>query len=100
LSTIPTGCLVASSCSRIEPFDHWALQGPIQRQRIALEPQQTHAAGLLTGQNALDGGGLQQRQAQQFVDNRVVQSFALGYVTAAADYSIAVVSLISSGSWL
>jgi len=47
------------------------LQGPVQRQRIALKPQQAHTPGLLPGQDALDGVRLQQRQAQQFVDRRV-----------------------------
>ena len=42
-----------------------------------MEPQQAHALGLLPGQDALDDGRLQQGQAQQFVDRRVVQAFAL-----------------------
>jgi hypothetical protein len=43
-----------------------------------LEPQQAHAPGLLPGHDSLDDGGLQQRQAQEFVDRGVVQAFALG----------------------
>ncbi len=49
--------------SGIKRRHHLPLRQPIGRQRIALEPQQAHAPGLLPGQNALDDGGLQQGQA-------------------------------------
>lgn len=64
--------------SRIKPRHHLPLRHPVGRQRVPLKPQQAHASGLLPGQDALDDGGLQQRQPQQFVDRRVVQAFALG----------------------
>jgi len=53
-----------------------------------VEPLQTHAPGLLASQDALDDGRLQQRQAQQLIDRRVVQAFALGDFAAAADYAV------------
>ena len=53
-----------------------------------MEPQQAHALGLLPGQDALDDGGLQQGQTQQFVDRRVVQAFVLGDLAPAADHTI------------
>ena len=70
---------------RIEGGHRLPLRHPVGWQRIPLEPQQAHAFGLLPGQDALDDGGLQQRQPQQLVDSRVVQAFALGDVAAAAD---------------
>jgi hypothetical protein len=48
------------------------LRHPVSRQRVPLKPQQAHAPGLLPGQYDLDDGWLQQCQAQQFVDRRVV----------------------------
>lgn len=68
----------------IKPRYHLALRHPVGRQRIALKPQQAHTAGLLPGYDALDDRRLQQGQAQQFVDRRVVQAFALGALAAAA----------------
>ena len=38
-----------------------------------MKPDKAHAARLLARQDGLDDGGLQQDQAQQFVDRRVVE---------------------------
>lgn len=38
-----------------------------------MKPDKAHAARLLARQDGLDDGGLQQGQAQQFVDRRVVE---------------------------
>ena len=78
--------------SRIKPRHHLALRHPVRRQRIALEPQQAHALGLLPSQDALDDGRLEQRQAQQFVDRRVVQAFALGDLAVDASSKLSQVS--------
>ena len=75
-------------CSRIERDHHLPLRHPVSRQRIPLEPQQAHALGLLPDQDALDDGRLEQRQAQQFVDRRMVQAFALGDLAATADHTV------------
>jgi hypothetical protein len=42
---------------RIEPVDHPPLLDPVQRQRVALEPNQAHAARLLPSQDGLDEAG-------------------------------------------
>lgn len=64
--------------SQIVEFTSSLPRRPVGRQRTPLKPKQTHTTGLLASQNGLDDGGLQQRQAQQFVDRRVVLHLALG----------------------
>jgi len=80
-------------CSRIERGHDCPLHHPIGRQRVSLEPQQAHAPGLLPGQDRQDDGGLQQGQAQQFVDRRVVQAFALSDLAAAGHHAVVEQSL-------
>ena len=74
--------------SAVKRSDYLPLRHPVGRQRVPLKPKQAHTPGLLPGQNALDDGGLQQRQAQQLVDRGVVQAFALGDFTAAVHHPI------------
>ncbi len=74
--------------SGIKPRHHFPLRHPVGRQRVPLEPQQAHALGLPPGQDGLNDGRLEQRQAQQFVDRRMVQAFALGDVAAAANHAV------------
>jgi len=74
--------------SSIIPRHHRPRRHPVGRQRVPLEPQQAHTPGLLSGQDRLDDGGLQQRQAQQLIDRGVVQSFPLCDLTAAADHAV------------
>ena len=50
--------------SSIEPRHDLALHYPVHRQRVALEPQQAHAPGLLPGVDRLHDGRLQQGEAQ------------------------------------
>lgn len=59
LSVVNHGHRYAAKPLRIEPVDHPPLLDPVQRQRIALEPDQAHASRLLARQDALDDGGLQ-----------------------------------------
>ncbi|HQS02036.1 MAG TPA: hypothetical protein PLD79_08810 [Halothiobacillus sp.] len=54
-----------------------------------------HALGLLPGQDDLDDGRLQQRQAKQFVDRRVVQTLALGDFATAAHNAVVVEQLLA-----
>jgi hypothetical protein len=77
-----------STASVIEGYDDFPLRYPVGRQRIPLKPDQAHAARLLARQNGLDDRRLQQREAQQFVHRRVMQSFALGDVGAAGDPAV------------
>ena len=49
-----------STASAIKRYDDFSLRHPVGRQRVALEPDQAHAARLLPGQDRLDDGWLQQ----------------------------------------
>lgn len=64
------------------------LRDPVQRQRVALKPDQAHAARLPAGQDGLDDGGLQQGQAQQFIHRRVLQSLTIGNVGATGHHAV------------
>jgi len=69
-------------------FDNASLLHPVQRQWVALKPEQAHAPGLLPGQYALDDDWIEQREKQQFIDRRVMQALALGNVSAARDHAL------------
>src|SRR6218665_3724516 len=89
---MPRGCGAGDrglvTRSGIKPNHHLPLRHPVGWQRISLKPKQAHTPGLLPGQNALDDGWLQPRQAEQVVGRWVVQAFALGNFAAAADHTV------------
>jgi len=70
-------------CLLREGLDDLALLLPVDRNRVALKPDQRESPGLATCEQLFDDVGGQQGQAQQVIDGGVAQSSPSGRHCAA-----------------